>query len=222
MAQRMRPRPQLPVVDPQRHDVPRHLPRLAARFQQGRQPAILTRKIQESDAEPEGDDPAHASANVPEPDPKYKSDLTVRIRSWPFWILIVAIASGPWFGIAGEPQWSRVTWIPFNGFEDRPRDMLVNFLLFVPFGWSFAKSRWGARGILVAAAVAAAISIGVEIPQLFFKLRNPSATDVVMAACGSAAGSLASQAFNGRDPRRPARRRETGETGREQQEPGRG
>jgi glycopeptide antibiotics resistance protein len=146
----------------------------------------------------------------------------VRVRSWPFWILFIAIASGPWFGFVREPQWSRVTWIPFQGFEDRPRDMLVNFLLFVPFGWSFAKSRPPFTAVWMAIAVAAVVSIAVEIPQLFFRLRDPSATDVVMALCGAAAGSLASQAFYRRDPGGAARRREAGQGRGEQQEPGRG
>jgi len=64
----------------------------------------------------------------------------MNIRSWPFWILVIAVASGPWFGVVRHPQWERVTWIPFHGAEDKPKDVLVNFLLFVPFGWSFAKS----------------------------------------------------------------------------------
>ena len=119
----------------------------------------------------------------------------MRIRSWPFWILLVVLASGPWFGVVREPQWERVTWVPFRGFEDKPRDMLVNFLLFVPFGWSFAKTAAGAGGVLVVIAAAASVSIAVEIPQLFYRLRDPSATDVVMAICGAAAGSFASQAF---------------------------
>lgn len=146
----------------------------------------------------------------------------MRVRSWPFWIIVVAVASGPWFGVVREPQWSRVTWIPFRGLEDRPRDMLVNFLLFAPFGWSFAKSRAGASGVLAAVGAAAAVSIAVETPQLFFRLRDPSATDVVMAICGSAGGSLASQAFHRRDARGAARRREARHGGREQQQPGRG
>ena len=143
------------------------------------------------------------------------------MRSWPFWILVVAIASGPWFGVVREPQWSRVTWIPFHGFEDRPRDMLVNFLLFLPFGWSFAKSR-RARGIWLAAGAAAVVSTAVELPQLFFRLRDPSATDVVMAMCGAACGSLAAQALYGGDTRGPARRREARDGRGEQEQPGRG
>ena len=144
------------------------------------------------------------------------------MRSWPFWILVIVVASGPWFGIVHEPQWSRVTWIPFHGFEDKPRDMLVNVLLFVPFGWSFAKSHPGARGAGLTVLVAALISIAVEIPQLFFRLRDPSATDVVMAICGAAAGSLASQALHGRNAGSPARRREAGDAGGDEQQSGRG
>lgn len=144
-------------------------------------------------------------------------------RSWPFWILVIAVASGPWFGVVSHPQWNRVTWIPFHGAEDKPKDVLVNFLLFVPFGWSFAKSPAFARPTggsrasrvtLGAIATAAIVSIAVETPQLFYRLRDPSATDVVMAMCGAAAGSLASQAFHRGDPRGAESRRETGESSR--------
>jgi glycopeptide antibiotics resistance protein len=135
-------------------------------------------------------------------------------RSWPIWVVIIAIASGPWFGIVHRPQWERVTWIPFHGSEDRPRDMLVNFLLFVPFGWSLAKTR-SVRGSLGTAILAAAIvSIAVEIPQLFYRLRDPSATDVFMAMCGAAGGSIGAKALYGRDPGGAARGREAGEAGR--------
>ena len=126
----------------------------------------------------------------------------MRIRSWPFWVLAIAVASGPWFGVVGEPQWARVAWVPFRGFEDSPRDMVVNFLMFVPFGWSFVKARPHGRGLLATVAAAAVVSLAVEIPQLFYRLRDPSATDLVMAICGAAAGSVASQTLYRRDPRR--------------------
>jgi glycopeptide antibiotics resistance protein len=138
------------------------------------------------------------------------------MRSWPLWILVIAVVSGPWFGVVREPQWARVTWVPFVGFEDRPRDMLVNFLLFVPFGWSFVKGRRALGGLALTAGAAAAVSLAVEVPQLFYRLRDPSATDVVMAIGGALAGSLASQALHGSHARGPARRREAG-NGRGQQ-----
>jgi hypothetical protein len=137
-------------------------------------------------------------AKLPDGDPEYKWNS--RVRSWPFWCLLVIAVSGPWFGVVGEPQWERVTWIPFLGFEDKPADVLVNFLLFVPFGWSFVKTA-GPRGTAAAMAAAAALSVAVEIPQLFYRLRDPSATDVLMAVCGAGAGSVASQAFHRRDTR---------------------
>jgi len=139
----------------------------------------------------------------------------MNIRSWPFWILVIAVASGPWFGVVRHPQWERVTWIPFHGAEDKPKDVLVNFLLFVPFGWSFAKKRRGMSAVAAAVGAAAIVSLAVETPQLFYRLRDPSATDVVMAMCGAAAGSLASQAFHRGDPRGT-------ESGREAREGGRG
>lgn len=137
-----------------------------------------------------------------------------RLRSWPFWILVVVIASGPWFGVVRQPQWNRVTWIPFRGAEDKPKDVVVNFLMWVPFGWSFAKS---ARRHLVLSTVAAAaaVSMAVEVPQLFYRLRDPSATDVFMAMCGAAAGSFASQTFHRRHPGGPNGGPETGDCGHE-------
>ena len=139
----------------------------------------------------------------------------MNIRSWPFWILVIAVASGPWFGVVRHPQWERVTWIPFHGAEDKPKDVLVNFLLFVPLGWSLAKSGQSRGQIGTAILAAAVVSIGVEIPQLFYRLRDPSATDVVMAMVGAAAGSLASQAFHRRDARGAPGRSEAGHPGRE-------
>ena len=137
------------------------------------------------------------------------------MRWWPFWILIIAIVSGPWFGIVNRPQWQRVTWIPFHGFEDKPKDIVANFLLFVPFGWSFAKSRRAGARMAAAVAAATLVSIAVEIPQLFYKLRDPSATDVFMAICGAAVGSLSAQALHWCDPGGAAGRREARESGSE-------
>ena len=132
------------------------------------------------------------------------------MRSWPLWCVLVIAVSGPWFGVVSHPQWERVTWIPFFGFEDKARDVVVNFLLFVPFGWSFVKTG-GGRAVGVAMTAGVALSLAVEIPQLFFRLRDPSATDVLMALCGTGAGSVASQAFHRRDARGAAGGREAGE-----------
>jgi glycopeptide antibiotics resistance protein len=133
------------------------------------------------------------------------------MKLWQWWVLVVIVASGPWFGIVGEPQWQRVTWIPFTGAEDKPRDVVENFLMFVPFGLSFASGRRRAHPVAAAIAASAIVSLAVEIPQLFYRLRDPSATDVFMAMCGTAAGSVATQAFQRSHARRAAGRGKTGE-----------
>jgi glycopeptide antibiotics resistance protein len=127
------------------------------------------------------------------------------MKLWMWWVLVVILVSGPWFGVTREAQWQRVTWIPFHGFEDKPQDIVANFLLFVPFGMSFGASRRGLAGVRAAIGAAFILSLLVEIPQLFYVLRDPSATDVLMAVCGSGAGSFAAQAFHGRDARRAPR-----------------
>ena len=83
-----------------------------------------------------------------------------------------------------------MTWIPFTGAEDKPRDVVSNFALFVPFGLSFAGTRRGGSALAATVLAALAVSLAVEIPQLFYRLRDPSATDVFMAmlAGGAVAG----------------------------------
>lgn len=112
------------------------------------------------------------------------------MKLWKWWVIVVLAVSGPWYGLARTPQWNRVTWIPFRGAEDKPRDVAANFLLFVPFGLSFAGDARGRHAIAASALAAAAVSLPVETAQLFFRLRDPSATDVLMAVCGSAAAAL--------------------------------
>ena len=113
------------------------------------------------------------------------------MKVWKWWVLVVLAVSGPWYGVVTHPQWNRVTWVPFRGAEDRPRDVAANFALWLPFGLSFAGASRGRHAVAAAALAAAAVSLPVETAQLFFRLRDPSATDVFMATCGSAAGALA-------------------------------
>ena len=138
------------------------------------------------------------------------------MKVWQWWMLVVIAVSGPWFGIVGEPQWHRVTWIPFHGVEDKPRDMVANLLMWVPFGLAFDGRRRGLARVAAAVSASLVLSLAVEIPQLFYRLRDPSATDVFMAMCGSAAGSVAAQAFHRGHASGAARRCETGEARGEQ------
>ena len=120
------------------------------------------------------------------------------MKVWQWWIVVVVAVSGPWFGIVRHPQWQRVTWVPFRGAEDRPRDIAANFAMFVPFGLSLGREPRLRGSVALAALAALAVSLPVEAAQLFFRLRDPSATDVLMAVCGTAAGALATRPFTGR------------------------
>ena len=136
----------------------------------------------------------HARANLPEADPKTKgSEPFAPAFSWPVWILVIAVASGPWFGIVPHPQWDRV----LHGSRSRLRGQAEGRArqpAAVPFGWSFAKSRHG-RGGRSPPSPRRPSCGSRSISAAVFRLRDPSATDWVMAPCGSAVGSFASQAF---------------------------
>jgi hypothetical protein len=63
--------------------------------------------------------------------------MTVFVRRmplWLWWIPLVWILSFPWTDLTRVPQWSRVHLRPFSDPADRPRDVVANLALFVPFG----------------------------------------------------------------------------------------
>jgi glycopeptide antibiotics resistance protein len=111
------------------------------------------------------------------------------VKFWQAWVVLIFVASGPWWGVLDRPQWSRVTWVPFTSRDDKPRDMLVNTLMFVPLGWTFKTKRRGVAGTLAVVATTLTVSLGAESMQLFCRLRDPSATDVVMNTVGTLAGA---------------------------------
>ena len=111
------------------------------------------------------------------------------MKFWHVWVAAIFIGSGPFYGVLRTPQWDRVTWIPFTSTEDKPRDMLVNTLMFVPLGWTFKTARRGVGGTAAVLATALAVSIAAESMQLYCARRDPSATDVVMNTVGTLLGA---------------------------------
>ena len=86
------------------------------------------------------------------------------MKAWKWWIVVVALASGPWYGLTSTPQWSRVTWMPFLGKEDKPGDMAANVLeapqlFFVSRDPSATDIVMGILGTVVGAAAARAIHV---------------------------------------------------------------
>jgi len=115
------------------------------------------------------------------------------VRLWVWWVLVVWAISFPWSGRTSRPQWNRVHSVPFTDPADRPRDVIANIILFVPFGFSCGRrgAWWKAVGI------AAVVSVIAETTQLFSTSRFPSATDVTAAIGGTAFGALASAVLTG-------------------------
>jgi glycopeptide antibiotics resistance protein len=108
---------------------------------------------------------------------------------WFWWIALVWAISFPWGGLTARPHWNRVHWIPFADPADKPRDVVANIMLFLPFGYSFAGRRAGPYRVALAVLVAGAVSFSAEAIQLFSRSRFPSATDVSSALAGTAAGA---------------------------------
>jgi glycopeptide antibiotics resistance protein len=113
---------------------------------------------------------------------------------WCWWIPVVWLLSFPWVGFTVVPQWSRAHWIPFTDPADQARDLAANIVLFVPFGYSYARHRGGRFRIVAALVAATVVSVCAEATQLFSTLRFPSATDVIAAMAGAAAGAWLSRA----------------------------
>ena len=59
-----------------------------------------------------------------------------RIPIWCWWIAVVWAVSIPWVGFTTTPEWNRVHWIPFTDPADKPRDLIANVVLLLPFGTS--------------------------------------------------------------------------------------
>ena len=120
------------------------------------------------------------------------SRLPARLPLWVWWIPVVWLASFP-LDLTATPQWHRLHLIPFTDPADEIRDFAANILLFVPFGFSFARD----RGLIALPLAAALVSISAELPQLFSSVRYPSGTDVVYAVVGAMAGGLVSWLLGG-------------------------
>jgi glycopeptide antibiotics resistance protein len=121
------------------------------------------------------------------------------MKLWKWWVLVVLIISGPWFGFVRRPQWYDVNWVPFADPADKPKDLLQNVLLFVPFGWSYASGRMKRTALAGALALAFVVSAAAESTQLFSPERYPSMTDVLMALLGTALGFSGAFAWRNRE-----------------------
>ena len=114
------------------------------------------------------------------------------------WILVVVVTTTlPWSGLQGlqgHSHWGNVRWIPFY-----PellslrfvRDIVVNLFLFVPLGYLYVRSQvtMPSAMFLRITLLAALLSVGVELVQVFSHTRIPSTTDICVNVIGAAIGA---------------------------------
>ncbi len=85
-------------------------------------------------------------------------------------------------------------WIPFVTPPIKLVDIVVNVLLYMPFGYWFLRSA-GRRRAGLAVACAGILSLVTEWTQLYSHSRFPSLTDVTCNVIGAAVGVWIAQQF---------------------------
>ena len=100
---------------------------------------------------------------------------------------LVFAATYPWGDMVGHSHWTRVRWIPFKTGPIRLLDVAGNLLLCAPLG--AAAGYLFSRGVLAAALLSLAISVGAEVSQVYSHWRFPSATDVLCNVAGAVAAA---------------------------------
>lgn len=68
-------------------------------------------------------------------------------------------------------------------------DWIINLFGFAPFGILLALARGSPISMVIAFACCAALSLSVEVGQLFFEMRTPEAMDVLFNAMGGCIGA---------------------------------
>ncbi len=121
--------------------------------------------------------------------------LPIRGLWWAWVMLIIAVTTLPWSNVQGHAHWDRVVWIPFQEVWATPRflvNTLANVVLFVPFGYGYARTQAGKimRTLLAVIGLAALLSVSVELFQVYCHNRFPSMTDVTANLLGTALGAM--------------------------------
>lgn len=99
-----------------------------------------------------------------------------------------------------NPQ--RIIWLPFSKANSQSRlDNVLNVLGFLPFGALLAFAFVGRLNFWQAGAIAALLSLSIELGQLGFEGRFSSATDIATNTVGGTLGFLLAKYF--RSPQSP-------------------
>ena len=110
----------------------------------------------------------------------------IPLWAWTALILLVVL---PWAGFQDHAHWQRVGWIPFVSPPLKVTDVLVNILLYVPWGYFYVRRTPEPRGRpWLVVLFAAMLSIATEVAQLYSHGRFPSMTDATCNVLGACVG----------------------------------
>ena len=111
-------------------------------------------------------------------------------RMFALWTGVIGLAVVPWLNFQNHSHWQRVGWIPFVSPPVKLMDIIVNVLLYAPWGYFWARQRRDpSRGVWTVIVFAAMLSIVTEASQSYSHGRFPSATDVTCNLLGAFAGA---------------------------------
>jgi len=80
------------------------------------------------------------------------------------WSALILAATVPWTDLVGHTHWRKVQWIPFKSPPVKAIDIVINVLLYVPFGFAWMRASpfrarlWHAAALAFVLAVAGARS----------------------------------------------------------------
>jgi len=105
------------------------------------------------------------------------------------WSAAIVATTVPWTDLVGHTHWQKVQWVPFQSPPVNAIDVIVNVLLYLPFGYLWLRVSGSRARLWHAAALAFALSFAVEWSQLYSHSRFPSVQDVLCNVCGAWVGA---------------------------------
>ena len=116
------------------------------------------------------------------------------------WIAVILLIVVPWSTFQGHPHWQYVGWVPFVSPPFPFRDVVLNTLLFMPFGyWRTKLAGYSRVEVSRTLAFPFALSVGAEVAQIFSHGRFASATDVTCNLAGTIWGTCWARRGAGHD-----------------------
>lgn len=104
------------------------------------------------------------------------------------WSAVILATTVPWTDLVGHTHWRKVQWIPFRSPPVKAIDVVVNVLLYVPFGYAWRRASPFRARLWHGVALAFVLSVAVESSQLYSHSRFPSVQDVLCNVCGAWVG----------------------------------